>query len=584
MPEEEISPELAARNMWKWQWRRRVALAQGLYPPQLLLKGGRVLNVFTEELVEADVAIDAGRIAGIGTFSDGRETIDISGCVVAPSFIDAHIHTESSLLWLPEFARAVVPHGTGAIITDPHEVANVRGLPGIAAMRDAAAGMPLQIRFTAPSSVPASPFEHPGATFDDDDIAGMLEWPETVGLGEFMNYPGLVAAESSIGNTLWASRGALRDGHAPGLRGGPLQAYTGSGIGADHESVALDEAREKLETGMFLYLREGSSEKNLVDLLPLVTDKTYPRIAFCSDDRDCQDLLGKGHVDDILRIAIAHGLDPVRAIRMATWNPANHWRLADTGAVAPGYRADLVVLRDLATVDVAMTLFQGHVVARDGAFVGDVAPTVIPAVLQHTVNLAPVQLSHLRLNPADARRAVGVIPGQIVTEYREVEPAIDAGAAVADPARDLLKLVSVERHHATGHTGVGYVHGLGLNRGAIASSIAHDAHNIIAAGASDVDILAAIATVAGMDGGLAVVADGEVLAALPLPIAGLMSPAPAADVAASYAAVEDAARSLGSELASPFGQLAFLSLSVIPAARVTDGGFLDLRASTSPHD
>ena len=583
MPDEELPPDLAARNMWKWQWRRRVALAQGLYPPQLVLKGGRILNVFTEELIEADVAIDAGRIAGIGSFPAGRETLDITGCVVAPSFIDAHIHTESSLLWLPEFAKVVVPYGTGAIVTDPHEVANVRGLAGIAAMREAASALPLQVRFTAPSSVPASPFEHPGATFDTEEIAEMLDWPETVGLGEFMNVPGLVAAESSIGNTLWASRHSLRDGHAPGLRGGPLQAYIGSGIVADHESVSLEEAREKLELGMFLYLREGSSEKNLVELLPLVTDKTYPRIAFASDDRDCHDLRTKGHVDDILRIAIAHGLDPVRAIRMATWNPANHWRLADTGAVAPGYRADLVVLRDLETVDVAMTLYQGYVVARDGAFTGKIAESPLPATLLHTVNISPVHLSDLRLDPADATRAVGVIPGQIVTEYRTVDPKVVDGAAVADPERDLLKLVSVERHHATGRTGVGYVQGLGLTRGAVASSIAHDAHNIVAAGASDVDILAAIATVAEMDGGLAVVADGEVLAALQLPIAGLMSPLPAAEVADGYAAVEHAAQSLGSQLASPFGQLAFLSLSVIPEARVTDGGFLDLRGETSPN-
>ncbi|MGB3328117.1 MAG: adenine deaminase [Thermomicrobiales bacterium] len=583
MAEEDISPELAARNMWKWQWRRRVALGQGLYPPQLLLKGGRVLNVFTEELIEADVAIDAGRIAGIGTFPDGRETIDISGCIVAPSFIDAHIHTESSLLWLPEFARTVVPHGTGAIVTDPHEIANVRGLAGIAAMRDVARSLPLQVRFTAPSSVPASMFEQPGATLDDAEIAEMLAWPETVGLGEFMNFQGLVAAESSIGNTLWASQGAIRDGHAPGLRCGPLQAYIGSGIGADHESVTLDEAREKLELGMFLYLREGSSEKNLVDLLPLVTDKTYPRIAFASDDRDCHDLREHGHVDDILRTAIAHGLDPVRAIRMATWNPASHWRLADTGAVAPGYRADLVVLRDLERVEIAMTLFQGQVVAQGGEFTGTIDVGTAPDVLLHTVNVAPVHLSDLRLDPGDAHRAVGVVPAQIVTSYREVEPTIVDGAAVADPARDLLKLVAVDRHHATGQTGVGYVQGFGLTRGALAGTIAHDAHNIVAVGASDVDILAAIATVAEMEGGLAVVADGEVLAALPLPIAGLMSDRPADDVVSAYAIVEDAARSLGSSLPSPFGQLAFLSLSVIPEVRVTTTGLVDLRASTSPN-
>lgn len=582
MGEHDIAPDLAKRNMWKWQWRRRVALAQGLYPPQLLLKGGRVLNVFTEELVEADVAIDAGRIAAIvdgssGTFPEGRETIDVSGCIIAPSFIDAHIHTESSLLWLPEFARTVVPHGTGAIVTDPHEVANVAGLSGIEAMRAAAANLPLGVHFTAPSSVPASPRETSGATFGEAEISEMLAWPETVGLGEVMDTSGLAAAESAIGDTLWASMGSLRDGHAPSLRGGALQAYIGSGIGADHESVTLEEAREKLALGMFLYLREGSSEKNLVELLPLVTDKTYPRIAFASDDRDANDLRTKGHVDDILRIAIAHGLDPIRAIRMATWNPAHQWRLEGVGAVAPGYRANLVILRDLASVDVAMTLHNGHVVAQDGAFTAEIPESPLPEVLLHSVNVAPVQLSHLRLAAEDATKAVGIVPDQIVTTYETVEPTIVDGAAVSDPEHDLLKLVSVDRHHASGRVGVGYVRGLGLKRGAIASSIAHDAHNIIAAGATDVDILAAIATVAAMEGGLAVVADGDVQAALPLPIAGLMSAAPAVDVARDYAALEAAARALGCPLASPFGQLAFLSLSVIPEARVTDQGFIDLR-------
>jgi len=577
MSDEDITPELAAQNMWRWQWRRRGAIARGEFEAELVLRGGHVLNVFTQELIEADVAIDAGHIVGFGSFSKGREEIDVTGRIIAPSFVDAHIHLESSLLWLPELAKTVVTHGTGAVITDPHEMANVAGLPGIEAMRQAANGLPLQIAFTAPSCVPASAHESPGATFGIDEICRMLAWPETVGLGELMDFPAVLAADQDIGAKLWGSRGRIRDGHAPGLNGTALQTYVGSGIHSDHESVTVEEAREKLALGLFIMLREGSSEKNLHDLLPLVNDATYPRIAFASDDRDCRDLLTRGHVDDILRSAIKAGLDPIRAIRMATWNAANHWRLPDTGAVAPGYRADLVVLRDLETVDVEMTIFQGSVVARDGAFIGSIAASASPGFLESTVHIAPLHLSHLALLSTDARCAVEVIPGQIVTRLIEVEPTVEQGKAVANPGEDLLKLVCVERHHATGRVGVGYVRGFGLKNGALASTIAHDAHNITAVGVSDTDILAAIATVVDLQGGLAVVADGRVLASLPLPIAGLMSPEPAATVAAAYAAIEESAHALGSALESPFGQLAFMALSVIPEARVTDRGLLDLR-------
>ena len=577
MPEEEISPELAAQNMWLWKWRRRGAIARGEYGSQTVLRGGRVLNVFTQELIEADVAIDAGYIVGIGSFPEAREEIDVTGRIIAPSFIDPHIHIESSHLWIPEFAKTVVTHGTGAVITDPHEMANVAGLAGIEAMRDAAHGLPLQIAFTAPSCVPASAHESPGAIFGAEEIEQMLTWPETVGLGELMDFPAVIRAEQEIGSKLWASRGRLHDGHAPGLRGTALQSYIGSGIHADHESTELEEAREKLELGLFLMLREGSSEKNLLDLLPLVTDATYPRITFASDDRDCHDLLTKGHVDDILRTAIKAGLDPIRAIRMATWNAANHWRLPETGAVAPGYRANLVMLRDLETVDVEMTIYRGSVIAQDGKFVGSIETEPIPDFLESTVHIAPLHLSNLALPPERATQAVEVIPGQIVTRLIEVEPKVTNGNAVSDPDSDLLKIVCVERHHATGRVGVGLVRGIGLNRGAIASTIAHDAHNIIAVGVSDIDILAAIATVADLQGGLAVVADGRVLATVPLPIAGLMSSEPAAVVAEAYAALERHARELGSPLQSPFGQLAFLALSVIPEARVTDRGLLDLR-------
>jgi adenine deaminase len=574
-PDPRDDPEF---NKWRWQWRRRIAIAQHQYPPQLVLAGARVLNVFTEELVEADVAIDAGMIASIGLFPEAGERIELPDRIIAPSFTDAHFHLESSLLWPPELARVVVPHGTGAIVTDPHEMANVAGLAGIEAMRAAAEGLPLDIRFTVPSCVPASEHESPGARLSRDEIATMLDWPETVALGEMMNNPGLLNADPGIAAKLWTARSRGVDGHAPGLKGDALQAYAGSGISSDHESVAVEEAREKLRAGMMLMLREGSSEKNLRDLLPLVTDQTYPHICFASDDRDCHDLLANGHVDDILRIAIDGGLDPVRAIRMATWNPARHYGMDGLGAVAAGYRANLVVLRDLDPVDVEMTLFNGRVVARDGALIVDLPDHAAPPELRGTVNVAPVRRSDLVLHRAGATQAIEVIPGQIVTRCIDVEPPGESNIVSPSIEADLLKIVSVERHHASGRVGVALVRGFGLTSGAIASTIAHDAHNIVAVGTNDDDLLSAIATVAEAQGGLAVIDRGRVLAHLGLPIAGLMTDAPVSQVADAYAAAEDAARRLGSSLDSPFGQLAFMSLSVIPEARITDRGFLDLRS------
>ncbi len=577
---EELSASQAAHNMWKWKWRRRVAVAQGTFPADLVLTGGQVLNVFTEELIAADVAIDAGSIAGVGSFPEAKSTIDVRGAIIAPSFVDAHVHLESSMVWMPEFARAVVPHGTGAVVTDPHEMANVAGLAGIEAIRKAAAGLPLHVAFTAPSCVPASKHESPGATFDTNEIAEMLAWPETVGLGELMNYPGVLAGDQHVAEILAISRGHLRDGHSPMVRSAQLQAYAGSGLGSDHESTALAEAEEKLRAGMMIMIREGSSEKNLLELLSIVTDATYPRICFASDDRDCHDLLEIGHVDDILRRAIAAGLDPIRAIRMATWNAASYWRLPETGAVAPGYLANLVVLSDLETVAIEKTFFRGKLVAEKGVLVADLPERTPPSALLQTVNIAPVRRSHLTIMAADATQGVDLVPGQIVTRLIDITPKTNGDVAVSDPDQDLLKTVCVERHGATGRTGVGFVRGFGLRKGALASTIAHDAHNIVAVGVSDEDMLAAIAAVAESQGGLAVVADGQVLAHVPLPIAGLMSDRPVAEVARAYAALQDAAKSLGSALDDPFGQLAFLALSVIPEARITDHGLLEVATAS----
>jgi adenine deaminase len=442
-------------------------------------------------------------------------------------------------------------------------------------MRAAARGLPLGIYFTVPSCVPASPWESPGAEFGPAEMAEMLAWPECVGLGELMNFPGVLTGDDDIARKLSASTGRRRDGHAPGLRGAALQAYVGAGPGSDHESTTVAEGWEKLRAGQMVMIREGSSARNMAALLPIVTDATYPRCCFCSDDRDVHTLLHDGHMDVTLRQAIAWGLDPVRAIRLATWNAADYWRLDGWGAVAPGFRANLVVLNDLREVRVGMTLHDGKIVARDGVLVdGAVAESVIPASLRDSVHIAPLSLRDLRLDPASAKEAVGVIAGEIATRLLDVEPEVRDGWAVAAPERDLLKLVCVERHHATDRVGVGYVQGFGLGQGALASSIAHDAHNIVAVGVDDGDLLMAIATVAESGGGLATVAHGQVLAQMALPIAGILSDRPLSEVASEYAALEDAARRLGSELPSPFGLLAFMALSVIPEARVTDRGFV----------
>ena len=557
------------------RWRTALGVALRDEPADLLLENARIVNVFTCEVQRGNVAISGGRIVGIGDYSESREAIDLDGAFLAPSFIDGHIHTESSLLWLPEFAQAVVPRGTGAVVTDPHEIANVSGLAGIEAMIEASRGLPLGVLFTVPSCVPASPAETAGAEMTTDAIRTALAFDETAGLGEMMNFPGVLAGNADIFDRLALASGRRRDGHAPGLRGRQLDAYALSGMTSDHESTALEEGREKLERGFMLMLREGSTEHNMLELLPLVNDITFARCCFASDDRDCAMLLHQGHMDETLRRAVAAGLDPLRAIRMATFNTADYWRLDRVGAIAPGYYANCVVLSDLESFGVDLVLWEGQVVARAGKPQFQTQMS-IPEVLAKTVHVAPLSAADIALPAEHARRAVGAIDGQIVTRLLPVEPKLESGVAVPDLDRDLLKLVCVERHRATGNVGVGYINGFGLLRGALASSIAHDAHNIVAVGVTDADILAAIQAVVEMDGGLALAVNGQVEASLPLPVAGILSDQPLEATAAAYEEIEARAKALGSSLTSPFGLLAFMALSVIPEARVTDQGFLEL--------
>jgi adenine deaminase len=557
------------------QWQRALRIATANEPADLLLRGGRIVNVFTGEIEQGSIAIADGRVVGIGDYDAAEVTIDLDGAFVAPSFIDGHFHTESSLLWITQFARAVVPHGTGAIVTDPHEIVNVAGLTGFNALVEASRDLPLAVYFTVPSCVPASPRETAGAIISAADIAEGLSNPAAVGLGEMMNFPGVLGGDPEIYSRLEAARGRLKDGHAPGITGRSLDAYALSGMTSDHESTSREEGREKLRRGMMLMIREGSTEHNLRELLPLVNDQTWARCCFASDDRDCTTLLHDGHMNQTLRLAVSEGLDPVRAIRMATFNVADYWRLDRIGAIAPGYWANLIVLDDLRDFGVREVYWQGQAVARAGQATFDVR-TEIPAVLRDSVHIPELTAEMMQLRPEDARRAVGTIDGQIVTKLLEVEPKVVDGAAVPDIDRDLLKLVCVERHRATGNVGVGYVNGFGLQRGAMATSIAHDAHNIVAVGTNDDDILGAIRAVAASQGGLAAVAGGQMLAHLALPVAGILSDQSLEVTAAGYHRMEVTARELGSTLHSPFGLLAFMALSVIPEARVTDQGFITL--------
>lgn len=555
------------------QWQRAVRIATDGEPADLLLRGGRVINVFTGEVEQDSIAIADGRIVGIGDYEAAKSAVDLDGAFVAPSFIDGHFHTESSLLWITQFARAVVPHGTGAIVTDPHEIVNVAGLTGFNALIEASRDLPLAVYFTVPSCVPASSRETAGAVISAVDIAEGLSNPATVGLGEMMNFPGVLGGDPEIYSRLEAARGRLKDGHAPGVTGRGLDAYALSGMTSDHESTSLEEGREKLRRGMMLMIREGSTEHNLRELLPLVNDQTWARCCFASDDRDCSTLLHDGHMNQTLRLAVAEGLEPIRAIRMATFNVADYWRLDRIGAIAPGYWANLVILDDLRDFGVREVYWQGQPVAADGRAAFEVR-TEIPAALRDSVRIPDLSNQMIRLQPKDAGRAVGTIDGQIVTKLLDVEPNVVDGQAVPDIGRDLLKLVCVERHRASGNIGVGYVNGFGLKRGALATSIAHDAHNIVAVGTNDEDILAAVRAVAASQGGLAAVADGRVLAHLALPVAGILSDQPLEVAAAGYELMETTARDLGSTLHSPFGLLAFMALSVIPEARVTDQGFI----------
>ena len=548
-----------------------ISVAKGELPADLLLTNAKIINVFSGEIKPGNVAICVDRIAGVGDYHKGKRVLDLGGRYVAPGLINGHIHPESSMLDIGQYARAVVPHGTTALITDLHEIANVCGLEGLRYILDCARRLPFDLFLMAPSCVPSTQRETSGASLGPEDIRRVLGWKQCLGLGEVMDFPGVIGGDETVLRKISLAQGKIIDGHAPGVSGKDLSAYIAAGIYSDHESVSIEEAREKLRQGMFIMLREGSSEKNLDALLPLVTDKTYQRCLFVVDDRSCADLLRDGDIDAVVRKAIRLGLDPVRAIQLATINPAQYFRLYAFGAVAPSYMANLIVLSDLSRLQIDMTFYRGQMVAKEGKPLFSL-PQASGRRLTNTVNIKPFNIEALRLRASGgAVPIIEIVPGQIITRKR-----IEKVKIIPDLERDILKLVVVERHKATGNIGVGLVSGFGLKKGALASSIAHDSHNIIAVGTSDEDIFTAIKEIERLQGGLVIAADGKVLASLALPIAGLLSDQPLEVVVSKLEGLEKIAIELGTRLVSPFATLSFLALPVIPEIRLTDLGVVEL--------
>jgi adenine deaminase len=561
--------------------QRRIQIARGKIPADLVLRNAQLVNVCSGECYPADVAIAEGRVVGVSAPGDGyrgHEERDLQGRWLAPGLIDGHMHIESTMLVLSEFARIVTPRGVTVVMLDPHEFANVMGIAGIRYVLESGRGLPLSTYVMLSSCVPASSYESPYRVLMAEDLLPLLEDERVLGLAEMMNMPGVLCGEEQVLAKIVATQrhGLVVDGHAPGLNGRDLCAYAAAGVMSDHECTTLEEARQRIRLGMWLMIREGSAARNLDTLLPLVKELHPPRVFFVTDDRDPQDLTTRGHIDSMVRRAIELGLAPVEAIRLASYNTAQYFRLYNRGAIAPNFIADLVVLDDLNTFKVESVYKGGKLVAQAGHLLVD-APAVTFTGVTGTVHIGNISEDDLRIpgKPGPVK-IVGIEPGQITTQHLQEEAPVRDGEIVADPSRDLLKLVVIERHHASGSVGLGIVKGFGLRKGALASSVAHDAHNLVIAGVSDRDILQAARVLEEMGGGFACVVDGEVRASVPLPYAGLISPLSAAELVQQLHVLDDAAAELGCTLDHPCMTLSFLTLSVIPSLKLTDQGLIDV--------
>ncbi len=551
-----------------------IAAARGEVEVDLLLSGGILANVLSGEVYRADVAVHRGKVVGFEC-SSARKVLELDGRIIAPGFIDGHVHIESSMVSVPEYARAVVSRGTTTVVADPHEIANVWGEAGIRYILASSEDVPLNVYLMLPSCVPATDLETAGARLGAADLASLLKEDRVLGLAEMMNYPGVLFRDAEVMTKLALAEGRPVDGHAPGLSGRDLSAYIAAGIGSDHECTSIEEAREKMRSGMHIMLREGSAAKNLRDLLPLVTAKNAGRFLFVSDDRHPADLLGQGHIDFMVRTAVELGLEPIVAMQIASINAARYFGLPHLGAIAPGYRADMVILDSLESLRPMKVIKDGSVVAKDGRLCVSLKPA--GGADRRSMNIATLGPASFRIAAGEGQaRVIGVVDGQIVTRSLSLEPRVKEGLVVSDTMRDILKMAVVERHHGTGNIGLGLVQGFGLRCGALATSVAHDSHNIAVVGVSDGDMLAAVRAVAEMGGGLVALADGRVQARLPLPVAGLLSEARLEEVQEGLESCIAAARGLGCRLTDPFMTLSFLCLPVIPELKLTDRGLVDV--------
>jgi adenine deaminase len=552
-----------------------LAAARGDVPADILLKGGRVLSPTTREWVTTDLAIADGVVVGWGE-RDAHEIINVDGASLVAGFVDAHMHLESSKLWVDEYVKAVLPNGTTAVAADPHEIANVAGLEGIRALVDAAEKMPFTFGVAASSCVPASPFESAGAAFSAADVKTIIDELGAIGVAEVMNYPAVINGDPMFRDIIASAGWRKVDGHAPGLRGRALDAYLAAGIESDHECFALDEAHEKRQKGMWVFLRQGSVCQDLLELLPTVLSHGPMCTAFCSDDREPDLLRDEGHINHCLRLAVEGGLNEIDALIVASFLPAMYHNFFHLGQLGPGYQADVAVFDTLQGFKPSLVLQRGKVVARNGAIEPGAVPVLeAPQSLYNRVRLhhVPTAAELTIEEPTTGKaRVIGVTSKTVRTKSLILD--------VSDEANDIARIAVVERHKATGRIGLAYVSGYGIERGAIASTVAHDAHNIMVVGARDAsgpgDMSVAIARVAEMGGGQVVVVDGKVVAEVALPIAGLMSPKPLLEVAGEIDRVVEAARELGITLDAPFMALSFLGLSVIPDLRITDHGLIDV--------
>ncbi len=551
-----------------------IEAARGGRTIDLLLRNCKLVIVLSGEIYETDIGIWNGRVIGFGSYK-AKEEIDLEGMYVAPGFFDGHAHLESTMLMPSEFAKAVLPHGTTSVIFDPHEIANVLGLEGIRYVLETTENLPLNVFLVLPSCIPATELETSGARLLAHDLEIFKDEERVLGLAEIMNYPGVIYNNPEVIEKLKVFFGKVIDGHAPGLTGKELMAYAVTGIGSDHECTTLEEAEEKLRLGMHIIIREGTTAKNHDELIKLASKHPTSRIFFCTDDKQPDDIEETGHIDHIVRKAIASGVNPITAYQMASINPATYFKLSwKFGSISPGRRADILALDDLKKVSIRKVFVKGQLVAEDGEVIpGVIKPTTFP--IRGTINVAWLYKEDFKIR-AKGRyiNIIEVIPEQVITKKRVEEAKVENGYAVSDTERDILKVAVIERHMASGRIGLGFVRGFGLKSGAIASSVAHDSHNIIVIGTNDDDMLLAAVKIVKMQGGQVVVSNGEIIETFPLPIAGLISDRPYDEVKSACKRIREAAYRIGSKLKDPFMNMSFLALAVIPEIKITDKGIV----------